>query len=86
MTRMKLDKFCLVAAIAALLALIFPLSGIDSDTGKQVAFVGDIPGLAIAMALCVITGAAFTWLGVRSVKAGMVILAVAVFGCWQAVD
>ena len=47
MTRMKLDKFCLVAAIAALLALIFPLSGIDSDTGKQVAFVGDIPGLAI---------------------------------------
>ena len=84
MTRMKLDKFCLVGAIAALLALIFPLSGIDSETGKQVAFVGDIPGLAIAMALCVIAGAAFTWLGVRSVKGGIVILAIAVFGCWQA--
>lgn len=81
---MKLDRFCLVAAIAALLALIFPLSGVDSDTGKQVAFVGDIPGLAIAMALCVIAGAAFTWLGVKSVKAGVVILAIAVFGCWQA--
>ncbi|WP_033068708.1 ABC transporter permease [Thalassospira australica] len=84
MTQMKLDRFCLVAAIAALLALIFPLSGVDSDTGKQVAFVGDIPGLAIAMALCVIAGAAFTWLGVKSVKAGVVILAIAVFGCWQA--
>lgn len=85
MTPMKLDKFCLVGAIAALLALIFPLAGIDPDTGKQVAFVGDIPGLAIAMALCVIAGAAFTWLGVRTVISGAVILVVAVFGCSQAV-
>ena len=85
MTPMKLDKFCLVGAIAALLALIFPLAGIDPDTGKQVAFVGDIPGLAIAMALCVIAGAAFTWLGVRTVISGAVILAVAVFGCSQAI-
>lgn len=84
MTEMKLDKFCLVAAITALLALIFPLAGIDADTGKQVAFVGDIPGLAIAMALCVISGAAFTWLGVRSVISAIVILAVAIFGAWQA--
>ncbi|MBP3127690.1 ABC transporter permease [Thalassospira sp. ER-Se-21-Dark] len=86
MTWTKLDKFCLVAAVAALLALIFPLAGVDSDTGKQVAFVGDIPGLAVAMALCVIAGSAFTWLGVGSVTAGMVILAIAVFGCWQAIS
>ncbi|WP_430470674.1 ABC transporter permease [Thalassospira lucentensis] len=86
MTQVKLDKFCLVGAIAALLALIFPLAGIDGDTGKQVAFVGDIPGLASAMALCVIAGAAFTWIGVRTIFHAFIILAVAVFGAWQAVD
>ena len=86
MTQVKLDKFCLVGAVAALLALIFPLAGIDGDTGKQVAFVGDIPGLASAMALCVIAGAAFTWIGVRTIFHAFIILAVAVFGAWQAVD
>lgn len=86
MTQVKLDKFCLVGAIAALLALIFPLAGIDGDTGKQVAFVGDIPGLASAMALCVIAGAAFTWIGVRTIFHAFIILAVAVFGAWQAID
>jgi len=86
MTQAKLDKFCLVGAIAALLSLIFPLAGIDGDTGKQVAFVGDIPGLASAMALCVIAGAAFTWIGVRTVFHAVIVLAVAVFGAWQAID
>ena len=86
MTQVKLDKFCLVGAVAALLALIFPLAGIDGDTGKQVAFVGDIPGLASAMALCVIAGAAFTWIGVRTILHAGIILAVAVFGAWQAID
>lgn len=86
MTQVKLDKFCLVAAVAALLALIFPLAGIDGDTGKQVAFVGDIPGLASAMALCVIAGAAFTWIGVRTISHAAIVLAVAVFGAWQAID
>ena len=86
MTQVKLDKFCLVGAIAALLALIFPLAGIDGDTGKQVAFVGDIPGLASAMALCVIAGAAFTWIGVRTILHAGILLAVAVFGAWQAID
>ncbi|RCK29566.1 ABC transporter permease [Thalassospira lucentensis] len=86
MTQVKLDKFCLVGAVAALLALIFPLAGIDGDTGKQVAFVGDIPGLASAMALCVIAGAAFTWIGVRTIFHAFIILAVAVFGAWQAID
>lgn len=85
MTQMKLDKFCLFAAIAALLALIFPLAGIDGDSGKQVAFVGDIPGLAVAMAACVIAGAAFTWIGVRNLTHGAILLAVAVFGCFQAI-
>ncbi|RCK34148.1 nitrate ABC transporter [Thalassospira xiamenensis] len=85
MTNIKLDKFCLVAAIAALLALIFPLTGIDPDSGKQIAFVSDIPGIAVAMALCVITGAAFTWLGVGRIQYAAIILAVAVFGCWQAI-
>tara|TARA_A100000171_G_scaffold12558_1_gene10427 strand:- start:632 stop:1789 length:1158 start_codon:yes stop_codon:yes gene_type:complete len=86
MTQVKLDKFCLVGAVAALLALIFPLAGIDGDTGKQVAFVGDIPGLASAMALCVMAGAAFTWIGVRTIFHAFIILAVAVFGAWQAID
>ena len=86
MTQVKLDKFCLVGAVAALLALIFPLAGIDGDTGKQVAFVGDIPGLASAMALCVIAGAAFTWIGVRTILHAAILLAVAVFGAWQAID
>jgi len=86
MTLVKLDKFCLVGAVAALLALIFPLAGIDGDTGKQVAFVGDIPGLASAMALCVIAGAAFTWIGVRTILHAGILLAVAVFGAWQAID
>ncbi|WP_417824314.1 ABC transporter permease [Thalassospira lucentensis] len=86
MTQVKLDKFCLVGAIAALLALIFPLAGIDGDTGKQVAFVGDIPGLASAMALCVIAGAAFTWIGVRTIFHAFIILAAAMFGAWQAID
>nr|ADI17823.1 ABC-type nitrate/sulfonate/bicarbonate transport system, permease component [uncultured Rhodospirillales bacterium HF0200_01O14] len=86
MTQVKLDKFCLVGAVAALLALIFPLAGVDGDTGKQVAFVGDIPGLASAMALCVIAGAAFTWIGVRTVLHGLIVLAVAVFGAFQALD
>lgn len=86
MTQVKLDKFCLVGAVAALLALIFPLAGIDGDTGKQVAFVGDIPGLASAMALCVIAGAAFTWIGVRTILHAGILLAVAVFGAWQAID
>ncbi|MBV17872.1 MAG: nitrate ABC transporter [Thalassospira sp.] len=86
MTQVKLDKFCLVGAVAALLALIFPLAGIDGDTGKQVAFVGDIPGLASAMALCVMAGAAFTWIGVRTIFHAFIILAAAVFGAWQAID
>jgi len=86
MTQVKLDKFCLVGAVSALLALIFPLAGIDGDTGKQVAFVGDIPGLASAMALCVIAGAAFTWIGVRTILHAAILLAVAVFGAWQAID
>ena len=86
MTQVKLDKFCLVGAVAALLALIFPLAGIDGDTGKQVAFVGDIPGLASAMALCVIAGAAFTWIGVRTIFHAFIILAEAVFGAGQAID
>ncbi|PKR58502.1 ABC transporter permease [Thalassospira lohafexi] len=86
MTQVKLDKFCLVGAVAALLALIFPLAGIDGDTGKQVAFVGDIPGLASAMALCVIAGAAFTWIGVCTILHAGILLAVAVFGAWQAID
>ncbi|MCC9623859.1 ABC transporter permease [Thalassospira sp. MA62] len=85
MNQMKLDKFALVGAVAALLALIFPLAGVDADTGKQAAFVGDIPGLAAAMALCVIVGAAFTWLGVNTVLRGCLLLAVAVFGCSQAI-
>ena len=85
MTNIKLDKFCLVAAITALLALIFPLTGIDPDSGKQVAFVSDISGIAVAMALCVITGAAFTWLGVNRIQYAAIILAVAVFCCWQAI-
>ncbi len=85
MTNIKLDKFCLVAAITALLALIFPLTGIDPDSGKQVAFVSDISGIAVAMALCVITGAAFTWLGVSRIQYAAIILAVAVFGCSQAI-
>lgn len=86
MTDVKLDKFCLVAAIAALLALIFPLSGVDPESGKQIAFVSDIPGIAVAMALCVIAGAAFTWLGVGHIQYAAIILAVAVFGCWQAIE
>ncbi|KEO58105.1 ABC transporter permease [Thalassospira permensis] len=86
MTDVKLDKFCLVAAIAALLALIFPLSGVDPESGKQIAFVSDISGIAVAMALCVIAGAAFTWLGVGHIQYAVIILAVAVFGCWQAIE
>lgn len=86
MINVKLDKFCLVAAIAALLALIFPLTGIDPESGKQIAFVGDIPGIAVAMALCVIAGAAFTWLGVGRIQYAVILLVVAVFGGWQAIS
>ncbi|MDP2696952.1 ABC transporter permease [Thalassospira sp.] len=81
----KIDKFCLVGAIAALLALIFPLTGADPDTGKMVAFVGDIPGLAVAMALCVIAGAVFTWYGVGNVALASMLLLVVIFGGWQAI-
>ncbi|MEQ5777956.1 ABC transporter permease [Thalassospira sp. NFXS8] len=81
----KLDKFCLVAAVFALLSLVFPLSGVDIDTGKNVAFVSDLPGLASAMVACVVAGVIFTWYGVTSVLRACIVLTVVVFGAWQAV-
>lgn len=80
----RIDKFCLVAAIAGLLALIFPLSAVDPDSGKQIAFVAHLPWLAVAIALCVFGGAAFTWLGVNSLKRACILLAIVVFGAVQA--
>ncbi|OSQ37465.1 ABC transporter permease [Thalassospira mesophila] len=81
----KLDKFCLVAAVFALLSLVFPLSGVHIETGKNVAFVADLPGLASAMVACVVVGVIFTWYGVTSVVRASILLLIVVFGAWQAV-
>lgn len=81
----KLDKFCLVGAVFALLGLILPLSTVNADTGQSYAIVSNLPGLATAMALCVIAGAALTWHGVRGSVYAAGLLVIVAFGTWQAI-